>query len=181
MIRPNFLGVMSKLGVLLVAVGAFTTQATAQDDQADDGHHFHHNHLAMFVGGVTPFTKQAGETSFVLGADYERRFNPAVGVIALADFAFGQHKRTALFAAKLSYRPMAALRLAAGPGFELVETDVMSGGTTTTKHKAYFVIATRANYEFHVGKLSLGPTVGLDFIGETKTNFVFGVSLGYGF
>ena len=38
-----------------------------------------------------------------------------------------------------------------------------------------------AAYEFHVGSLSIGPIVFLDFVGETKTNLTFGLTVGTGF
>ena len=95
-----------------------------------------------------------------------------------ADFTFGDHKRTALFAAGVTFRPTPALRLSTGPGFELVETEQSGGGT---KNKAYFVWGITAFYEFHVGPLAIGPNVILDFVGETKTNLTYGVAVGTGF
>jgi hypothetical protein len=153
----------------------------AQNDHADE-HHFHHNHVAVFVGGTTALNEEkGGTTSFTVGADYERRVTATLGVMAVADLSIGNHKRQWLAAAMFAYRPLDELRLAIGPGLELVDTDETSGGTTITKTKAYFVVSSRASYEFHVGKLSLSPTLGLDFIGETKTSFVYGLAVGYGF
>jgi hypothetical protein len=43
------------------------------------------------------------------------------------------------------------------------------------------VIVTRASYEFHAGKVALAPTLGIDFVGETKTNIIYGLTVGYGF
>lgn len=172
------------LAFLVAGVSApLAGQTVSPGSHAEEEHHFHHNHVAVFLGATTPFDQdKAGKTSFTVGADYERRFTPALGVIALADFALGDLKRTALFAALFAGRPIDALRIALGPGFELVEQDKISeDGSTSTKHKAFFVIASRVNYEFHVGRVSLAPTVGLDFIGETKTSFVYGLAVGVGF
>ena len=36
-------------------------------------------------------------------------------------------------------------------------------------------------YEFHVGSLSIGPILILDFVGETKTNLTYGITVGTGF
>ena len=175
------------LGALTLLAAGFSAPASGQTvsagSHAEEEHHFHHNHVAVFLGATTPADQErAGKTSFTVGADYERRFTPALGVMALADFAFGDLKRTALFAAMFAGHPIDALRIALGPGFELVEqNEIAEDGSTSTKHKAFFVISSRVNYEFHVGKVSLSPTVGLDFIGETKTSFVYGLAVGVGF
>ena len=76
---------------------------------------------------------------------------------------------------------MADLRVAAGPGFELADKDVTVDGMTTTKQKVFFVLVTRANYDFRFGNVSLSPTVGIDLIGETETNIVYGLAFGFGF
>lgn len=169
-----------RVSVALSAIAP--TPLLGQEDHADEDHHLHHNHIALFVGGTTPLdSASGGATSFTLGADYERRITPVLGALLLVDFAIGDHKRAALFGAMFAVRPIEPLRITVGTGFELVDKDVTSGGTTTTKKKAFFVIPTRASYEFHVGKLTLAPTFGMDFVGETKTNIVYGLSLGYGF
>ena len=176
-----------RAGVLALLVAGINAplagQTVSAGSHAEEGPHFHHNHVAVFLGATTPFDQdKAGKTSFTVGADYERRFTPALGVMALADFALGDLKRTALFAAMFAGHPIDALRIALGPGFELVEQDeIAEDGSTSTKHKAFFVISTRATYEFHVGRVSLTPAAGLDFIGETKTAFVYGVAVGIGF
>ncbi len=154
---------------------ASSLAAQEDDDHAAD--HFHHNHLAAMAGGMTPVSATSA-TSFALGADYERRLNPVWGVGLGADFTFGDHKRTALFAAGATFRPTPAFRLATGPGFELVDKDKSDGHTVK---KAYFVWFVSAYYEFHVGSLAVGPLVILDFVGETKTNITYGISVGTGF
>ncbi len=159
---------------LLAAVPAYAQEAHGD---AHDDEHFHANHAAVVVGGMTPLS-EASQTSFALGAGYERRLDPLWGVGLGVDFTIGDHKRTALFAAAVGFRLTPALRLSTGPGFELVETDESSGGT---KNKAYFVWGIAAFYEFHVGSLAIGPNVIVDFVGETKTNITYGIAVGKGF
>ncbi len=154
---------------------AFASRVAAQD--AHQAEHFHQNHLAAMAGGMTPLSAKS-ETSFALGVDYVRRLNPTWGVGVGADFTFGDHKRASVFVLGATFNPIAALRFGTGPGFELVEKDKAGGGTTT---KAYFVWFVSAIYEFHVGSLSIGPLVALDFVGETKTNLTYGLSIGTGF
>lgn len=170
---------------LIAGAGApLAGQSTSSGGHAaDEEHHFHRNDVAVFLGATTPLDKaRGGETSFTAGVEYERRFTRVLGAQALADFSFGDLKREAIFAALLTVRPIAPLRFSLGPGAELVEEDkIEEDGSTSTKNKAYFVIASRVIYVFHVGRISLAPTVGLDFIGETKTSFVYGLSVGAGF
>ena len=132
------------------------------------------------VGGMTPLS-ETDHTSFALGADYERRFTPVVGVGIVGDLTFGDHERGAVVATGVTVRPVPSLRLSAGPGFEVVEITETTGGMTETKNKLYFLIGLGAAYEFHAGAVSLSPTVFLDFVGETKTNLTYGVAVGYGF
>jgi len=169
-----------RAGAILVVAGPIAAGnpglLTAQE-HAGDHQGFHHNHVAVVVAGMTPLS-ETSETSFALGADYEYRFNERWGAGSGADFTFGDHERTALFMAAATYRPVHALRLGTGPGFELVEKDKEGGGT---KNKAYFVWGIGVAYEFHFGSLSLSPTVILDFVGETKTNLTYGVAIGTGF
>ena len=150
--------------------------------EAQDDHDLHHHHIAVFVGATTPFdSASGGKTGFTIGADYEYRINHTLGTMLLFDHVMGDHKRDWLFGAMFAVRPVDAWRIAAGVGFELADKDVTSGSTTTTTTKAYFVLPTRTSYDFHVGNFSISPTFGIDFIGETKTNIVYGLAVGYGF
>lgn len=69
MTRFNTHGVVSALGILLAAVGAPLGGQAAAQDRTDNGHDFHHNHVAVFVGGTTPFNEDAGGYHF-LTSDY---------------------------------------------------------------------------------------------------------------
>jgi len=162
------------LSVLLL-VGSASTLAA--QEHGDDDHDFHHHHVGVLVGGMTPLT-EASETSFALGAEYEYRFNELWGTGLGVDFTFGDHKRTALIATGVSYRPIPALKIGTGPGLEMVEKDKLGGGAET---KPYFLWGFAAAYEFHLGSLSLAPTLYLDLVGETKTNLTYGIAIGTGF
>lgn len=159
----------------LLAAG--TPDSAAAQEHADDDHHFHHNHVAVVVAAMTPLS-ESSYTSLALGADYEYRVNERWGVGGGADFTLGDHKRTALFLGAGTYRPLPALRFGTGPGFELVEKDKEGGGT---KNTTYFVWAFSVAYDFHIGSISLAPTVILDLVGETKTNLTYGIAVGTGF
>ncbi len=163
--------------VALALLTATTAYGQEAHGDAHDEEHFHANHVAAVVGGMTPLS-ETSETSFALGADYERRLDPLWGVGVGVDFTLGNHKRSALAMVAVTFRPTPALRLFTGPGFELVDKAQSSG---VIKTEAFFVWGFGAFYEFHVGPLVIGPNVIIDFVGETKTNLTYGISVGAGF
>jgi len=174
-LRPTVCGsVAAAILAVFVFLGS-STGLTAQEH--GDEHSFHHNHVAILAGAMTPLS-ETSQTSFALGADYEYRFNERWGTGVGIDFTFGDHKRAALIATGVAYRPVPALRLGTGPGLEVVEKDKPEGGTKSTP---YFLWGLSAAYEFHVGRLSVSPTLYLDFVGETKTNLTYGIAVGTGF
>lgn len=165
--RPKAASLAITLLLMILAGG----QAIAADD-----HGFHRHHAAISAGGMTPLDEK-GETSLALGVDYEYRFDERWGAGVVADAVLGSHKRAALFATGVSFRPTPRLRVGTGPGFELVEKDKPDGGT---KNKAYFVWGFHGYYEFHMGNYAVGPVIFLDFVGETETNVTYALSIGRG-
>ena len=168
---------MRRLNVGVLALGLFVGAAAPAHAQDHDGHSFHLNDLAVTAGGMTPLS-DADVTSWALGLDYERRFSASWGASAGAEYIIGDHSRTGLFGAGVTYRPVEPLRLSTGPGFEVVEKDKAGGGT---KSKLYFLWGFGAYYGWHFGRWTVGPQVYLDFVGETKTNLTYQVSVGLGF
>lgn len=69
-------------------VFALLTVAQASAQEADDEEHFQANHVAVVVGGMTPLS-ETSQTSFALGADYERRLGLLWGVGLGVDFTIG--------------------------------------------------------------------------------------------
>jgi hypothetical protein len=163
--------------VFLAHGSAGSLQAQGADLYAAADDHFHHHHVGVLVGGMTPLS-ETSETSFALGAEYEYRFNEKWGAGLGVDFTFGDHKRAALVASGVTYRLTPDFKVITGPGVEVVEKDKPEGGTKST---VYFVWGFGAAYDFHVGSITLTPTVFLDFVGETKTNLTYGIAIGTGF
>ena len=104
-----------------------------------------------------------------------------VGARFAVDFTGSSHSRNGLVALELVVRPVPPLALVAGPGLEFVDSEETHDGVPSTEHETDTVFRVGASYDFPVGPITIGPTVVLDFLGETKTNFVFGVSTGIGF
>ena len=180
----------SYLGCLWLALTSLSLApevvlASETGESGNDGHHdWHPNHIAMFLGGVTPVSSD-NSTVFAIGIAYERRFSPLLGIEGLVDFGIGDHKRTALFAAGPTFRPftllagsrgrdlLAPLKLGIGPGFEIVDKK--------GKTSVHFLVGVGTGYDIHLGKFTLTPTVYVDFIGETETNVTYGLYMGWGF
>ena len=154
------------------------SQAQEHESTAD---HFHRNHAAIVLGATTPLDKEVNATAFTIGADYERLFTRVVGARLALDFTGGNHSRNGLVALELVVRPVPPLALVAGPGLEFVDKEETRNGVMTTEQETDTVFRVGASYDFAVGPLTIGPTAILDFLGETKTNFVFGVATGIGF
>ena len=166
--------ILSLLAVPASFCGASEPTTESRHNDAVE-HEWQKNHVAAFIGGMAPLNNST-ETSLALGLSYERRLTEYFGLEVLADFTIGAHERTALFASGLTYRPFTelGLKLMTGPGFELEQHD----GHAT---KVNFVYGVGAAWEFHIGKVSVAPTVYFDFLGESKTNLTFGLGIGTGF
>ena len=67
-------------------------------------HEIQHNHVAVFVGGMSP-VGDSNKTFVALGLSYERRLNEPFGIEVLADFTVGSDGRAALFLTGVTYRP----------------------------------------------------------------------------
>jgi hypothetical protein len=166
---------MTRLGVIawlvLLSISQFSGPSVAAED-----HGFQHHHVAVSVGGRTPL-EATSETSRAVGADYEYRFDARWGAGVIADAAIGSHKRSALISGGVTFRPSPRLRLGTGPGLELVEKGKSGGGT---KNEAHLIWGVSGYYEFHVGDFAVGPVLFVDFVGETKTNLTYALSIGRG-
>ena len=180
--RRFFLRCLAFAALALASEPALASDSPVSADHAHDS--WHPNHLALFLGGTTPVSSD-NSTVVAIGIAYERRFNELLGVESVADFGFGDHKRTALFAAGPTVRLftllptsrrrelLAPLKVGAGPGFEIVDK-----GNKTSVH---FLFGITAGYDIDFGSFSLTPSVYVDFIGETETNITYGLYLGWGF
>ena len=152
-------GLMALLAVLCLSVPA---------QAAEDGHDFHHHHIAGVGGGA--FKNEAPKSSFFLGVEYEYRFNPTIGLAAYYEETTGDFDLQA-FGALLVWHPTGGLKLAAGAAVERKFGE--------TKSKA--LIRLQVAYDFHAGNVSYGPMAAWDLI-EDQTNVVFvGFGVGFGF
>ena len=162
----------TKLWMVCIALAIGVCLRPAPVDAGDVA--FHKNHVSLFLGGVTPLSMKH-ETSFSIGVAYKRRFLKWIGLEVGGDLNIGKIERAALFAVGPVFHPVAGLKLAAGVGFEVV------GGTKRAGDRVDAIITLGAGYDLEVGPISLTPEFYFDFIGKSKTNITYGLTVGYGF
>ena len=155
----------------------FFAQSENHETSLGGENHFHYNHFALFGGASTLF--EGNHTSFTLGADYIRYFSPeskfAAGIFTEAIFA---HHTEWLFGAVLFYGITKHLWIRSGPGIEILQEEI--GHTGETESITEFLYRVGAGYSFHFGRISITPSVDLDFVGSSTT-LAWGVNFGMGF
>lgn len=151
--------------VLVLALAALVGAGPAAASEESTGHaHRHRNHLAAFGGGH----RLAGQTSWAVGAEYERRVARYVGLTALGELTFADQRETTL-AAGIVVHPFGGLEL-----------QVLAGRLSADEGHDDTLWRFGAGYGFEVGGASLGPSLSLDRV-EGETAVVFGLTLGWGF
>lgn len=146
-----------------VALGHGAVHEGAHGDGHGGDHHFHRNHVALF-GGIA---LHDGEVHPVAGLDWCFRITPKFGAMAMAEVMFGQEVAQ-MYGAGATWHVTEAVRLALVPAVEI------------QPHHTAFLLRLGAEYGFHVGSLSFGPSAALDYVSGHVIP-VFGVAVGSGF
>lgn len=176
------------------------------DDHHGDGHHYSKHHLALFNGGTTNIDHDA--TGYSLGLDYEFRFNQLLGAGLLMEYVFiGEGE--AIVGIPFFVHPVGGLKGIVAPigiNAEVHDShddhsddnsdDGMKAGSADTtddhsddhtddhadeSHGKEWQAGVRlgVGYDFHIGNLSVGPSVCADI--SKTTAIVYGVTIGIGF
>jgi hypothetical protein len=185
--------ILSVLVGAFIAVAAFSQHDDHHDekhhddkhaDQHHTDHHFHKHHLALFTGGATNFSHH--ETKPGLGLDYEYRLANIIGLGLVAEVEFTE-KESFLFSVPVFYHPVKGLKIYLGPAlFSTVEHHEEKTNDTHGTHEVHeparsthFGGRLGAAYDFHIGKVSIGPSLNYAF-GKTNA-LIYGINLGLGF
>ena len=154
--------------------------------------HLHEEHtsrheVALFLGGTTEAESEELESFFTLGAEYEFRFLPRLGISAEVEYVKGAD--TAVFAFPAIFHVYRGLMVLAGPGWETSPRGNEQRGDHTS-----FLIRSGVQYSFHLGgRFAVIPAVDLDFVkesssashqpeaGKWETLFVYGVKFAFSF
>jgi hypothetical protein len=143
------------------------------------------NEVALVVAGTRE--REERNTSFTIGAEYERRLTRRLGIVA--EFEFVNGPDSVVFAAPFVFRPTGGLKLFAGPGLEhrpiREEEGEPPAPVEGEEHDNLFLWRVGIGYGWEFSeRYVLSPTAYLDFIDEEeewKRAFVFGVSFGIAF
>ncbi len=137
--------------------------AAGHEDADHEEEHGHRHHVGLFLGN----THAGGEDKFTVGVDYEYRLTPIFGVGGLVDHASGDHDATIVGGA-LFVHPWGNSRVLLAPGIEHAHG-----------HNE-FLVRVGVSYDFHIGRLTVSPTLNVDFV-DGEENTVYGLTFGYGF
>jgi len=178
---------MNKKYLLLSAffVMLFSFGASAQHDGHDHGSHddhdhghghgFHKHHAAVFLGATTNLDHN--HNFFTAGLDYEYRFSQRFGAGLAGELLTNSHGKEIVFGIPLFYHT-GSFKIVAGPMAAYVLA-VDNGHGGTTQSALHYGARIGAGYDFHIGALSITPTVNYDYIESSA--LVYGLGIGMGF
>ena len=150
-----------------------------------EGHTSRHE-VAFFLGGTTE-TEGKSASFFTIGAEYEFRLLPRLGISAEVEYVNGAD--TGVFAFPAIFHVYRGLMVLAGPGWE-----TSPRGNERPGDHSSFLVRTGVQYSFHLGgRFAVIPAVDFDFVkesssashqseaGKWETLFVYGVKFAFSF
>jgi hypothetical protein len=172
-------------GALLLSV-----QARAQEPPAAAGHPPSHsseageevehlNELALVLAGT--YEHESEKSYFTFGVEYERRIGRRFGIGVAGEYVTDVD--AFILVGTFEFRPVPALKLFAGPGFESKPEEHHEPVSPEPDRKTDFLLRMGAGYSVELGgHYSLTPFVAFDLLaGEGGRAWVYGVSFGRGF
>ena len=169
MFREQLTGTMMKkilLGFSTVAIlgsSVVSTEAADLDQHASEEIEKLH-HVEVFLGNTHT---EEGVDAFSIGAQYEYRMSPLLGIGVLGEYAT-ENIDSWVVGVPLTIHPGAGWELVAMPGVEL-ESD-----------ETTFLFRAGVGYEFELEQFTIKPEFNADFVGG-EVDLVFGASFGFGF
>ncbi len=179
---------MKRVAVILCLLfGTGITICAQHDDHKDDKHHkhddhghHHKHHLAIFNGATTNFDHES--TGYSLGVDYEYRISDLIGTGLIAEYVF-TGEGEAIVGIPLFLHPVGNLKALVAPIAINAEKHEHNDGHGHDHHETekewHFGARIGLAYDFHLGKLSIGPSVSTDIANTTA--LVYGIAIGIGF
>ena len=153
--------------------------------QQHDDHNSHHSkhHIALFNGFTTNLDHET--TGYALGIDYEYYFSDLIAVGAIGEYVFSGEGELIL-GVPVFIHPTSSLKFGAAPIAIRAEEhhDDHHSDSHEDKYsegKKEWSPGVRCNlaYNFHLGKVSTGPSVSVDITNTTAV--VYGLTFGVGF
>lgn len=146
--------------------------------QASHDHHSKH-HVAIFNGATTVPAHHL--TVYTIGVDYEYRISNLVGMGILGEIIKTESSEIVTGISVFAH-PIKGLKFVAAPLIVYSkphQSDEHHVDTHDLKRESHLFFRLGAGYDFHLGKLSIGPSINYD-IGKVKA-ISYGLSVGIGF
>ena len=169
---------MKHLVLITIALFLSSTFIYAQHNEEHSKHeshnHYSKHHVALFNGATTNFSHEL--TSYTIGIDYEYRLSKFIGIGFLGEYITSKPEEFLTGVGVIAH-PFKGIRLLATPLMVYAEENNNEGNDVKKETSFSFRIGT--GYDFHIGKLSVGPSINYDF-GNTNA-ISFGITTGFGF
>jgi len=134
----------------------------------------HKNHLAIFNGVTTNLEHES--SAYTMGIDYEFRFSSYIGLGILGESIFAEQNEL-IAGIPIFFHPCNNAKIITAP--MLLFAEEIIEGSTETEMVSSFSLRIGAGYDFHIWKLSVGPSINFDFGEANAINY--GLSIGFGF
>ena len=156
--------IFSIVATVLLTGLVFGDLACAQEHEASETGHEHHEHtFGVFTGFATEGKRESGPA---LGLEYEYRLSSSFGVGGVAEYTFGDLD-TLVLAMPFAYHG-GPWKFYVGPGLERVEGN------------NEFLVRIGGEYGFHRGDWEISPQIDIDFV-DGEQVFILGVTFLRGF
>ncbi|MGM0531014.1 MAG: hypothetical protein ACQER7_06650 [Bacteroidota bacterium] len=171
-----------KIKILIVVffcfISSYTHAQHAKEEHGNETEHsqFHTHHIALFNGVASNFTHHS--THYSLGIDYEYRFSQFIGTGLIGEYV-AVEKGEFLGGIPVFIHFTKGLKLTFAPLLINNEEHTGDNHHTETNRVTNFAFRMGAGYSFHLGKVSLGPSVNFD-MGDSNS-LIYGLSVGIGF
>ncbi len=165
--------------LLTVVVFLFLSMASgyAQHDNDHSEHksstHYYEHHFTLYNGLTTNLNHES--TAYTVGVDYEFRFSKFVGIGILGEYVFTESGEF-VTGIPLYAHPYKGAKIIVAPLIVIGEEEHEEHHDT--KRESSFAFVVGAGYDFHMWKISVGPSINFGF--STIQTIGFGLSLGFG-
>ena len=142
---------------------------------AQETHHMHKHHVDIFLGATLETdTANKGDgkenKSSAFGLEYQYRINSQWGIGAAIEAIGDDTIREEVYVIPITYHINHSWAIFAGPGYE------------QAAHHGDYLLRAGVAYEYSLGNnFDIEPKFMADWIGASRTTWVAGVALGYGF
>jgi hypothetical protein len=178
--------------LILIILSLVTMLFSAKSEEHGD---IKKHHIAVF-GGVTllsaedPITKKDVSHNYpTIGIDYiynTGMLDNKLGIGVFGEVILEDESNVYILGVPISYNITHSFKAFVAPSMEFAEVEEVEYNEgsaeleTSSETESEFLFRIGLAYDFHVGHMSISPTVATDFVGGHQT-YILGIALGYGF